>query len=291
MRTVAIIGGTGVYEAAGLDVVVEHHIGTPFGPTSDPIIETHVDGAKLFFLSRHGAGHRHLPTEVPFQANIFALKSLGVDAVIGVSAIGSLRQEMAPGDIVIADQYIDRTRHRPSTFFGEGIVGHVSLADPTCASLSQQIATAVPDEVKLHIGGTYVCMEGPAFSTRAESHMYRSWGADIIGMTNIQEAKLCREAEMCYVPICFVTDYDCWHESEEAVTVEAILQVLQSNSARAQQLIKNIAAMLSSLPSCDVCTRALDFAVVTAPDQLDMDRVAVMEPIFGRLNLGGSKDV
>ena len=221
---IGIIGGSGLYEMPGLEDVDETVIETPFGDPSDHYVTGTLEGRRVAFLARHGRGHSILPTELNFRANIYGFKRLGVRYILSASAVGSLREEHAPMDFVLPDQFIDRTRQRVSTFFGNGIVAHISFADPLCSSLADVIQRAAQElGFPIKRGGTYVCMEGPAFSTRAESHLYRSWGAELIGMTNLQEAKLSREAEICYVTIAMVTDYDCWHEEEDAVTVEMLI--------------------------------------------------------------------
>src|SRR5207245_4808920 len=236
---IGVIGGSGLYQMAGLENVREVEVKTPFGKPSDKFVRGVLDGVGFLFLPRHGKGHRWLPTEVNSRANIFAMKKLGVERIISVSAVGSLREEIAPGDIVIPDQFIDRTTQRPSTFFGKGVVAHVSLADPFCKDLAEKLVTAATSEGgKVHPRGTYLCMEGPQFSTRAESHLYRSWGADVIGMTNLQEAKLARAAEICFGTLAMVTDYDCWREGHDDVTVDQIVAVMHQNSANAAKVVR-----------------------------------------------------
>src|SRR5213593_1954961 len=236
---IGVIGGSGLYQMAGLENVREVEVKTPFGKPSDKFVRGVLDGVGFLFLPRHGKGHRWLPTEVNSRANIFAMKKLGVERIISVSAVGSLRQEIAPGHVVIPDQFIDRTTLRPSTFFGRGLVAHVSLADPFCKDLSAILAAAANSEgAKVHAGGTYLCMEGPQFSTRAESHLYRNWGAHVIGMTNLQEAKLAREAEICFGTLALATDYDCWNQAAGDVEIENVLAVLRQNVALAQKTIQ-----------------------------------------------------
>ena len=236
---IGVIGGSGLYQMEGLKKIREVEIKTPFGRPSEKFVRGILEGTEFVFVSRHGKGHRWLPTEVNFRANIFAMKKLGVDRIISVSAVGSLREEIAPGDIVIPDQFIDRTTLRPSTFFGKGIVAHVSLADPFCRDLAEKLVTAATSEGgKVHTRGTYLCMEGPQFSTRAESQLYRSWGADVIGMTNLQEAKLAREAEICFGTLALATDYDCWNQAAGDVEIENVLAVLRQNVALAQRTIR-----------------------------------------------------
>jgi 5'-methylthioadenosine phosphorylase len=231
---IGIIGGSGLYAMPGLMDIREERVSTPWGEPSDPLVLGTLDGRRVAFLARHGKGHRLLPSELPFRANIYALKAVGVEQILSVSAVGSLKEEHKPTDFVIPDQFIDRTFHRESTFFGEGIVGHVAFGDPVCGVAAKALEQACAEAgVTGKPGGTYVCMEGPQFSTRAESKLYRSWGADIIGMTNLQEAKLAREAEICYATLAMVTDYDCWHEGHADVTVEQVIAVMHQNTANA----------------------------------------------------------
>ncbi len=237
---IGVIGGSGLYAMDGLEVLDERRIETPWGAPSDPYVIGRLEGREVAFLPRHGRGHRILPSELNFKANIFGMKVLGVEWIISVSAVGSLKLEYEPTDIVVPDQFYDRTRHRPDTFFGNGLVAHVSMAHPVCDQLAGWLAdAAVEAGAKVHRGGTYVCMEGPQFSTRAESEVYRTWGMDIIGMTNLQEAKLAREAEMSYATLAMVTDYDCWHEEEDDVSGVAVMEVIQKNVRSAQDAIKH----------------------------------------------------
>jgi 5'-methylthioadenosine phosphorylase len=227
---IGVIGGSGLYQMPGLGRIREVAVSTPFGKPSDKLVRGRLGDTELVFLPRHGKGHRWLPTELNFRANIFALKKLGVERIISVSAVGSLRQEIAPGHLVVPDQFIDRTSQRPGTFFGRGLVAHVSLAEPFCKDLSAVLVeSARAEKAQVHAGGTYLCMEGPQFSTRAESHLYRSWNAHVIGMTNLQEAKLAREAEICFGTLALTTDYDCWNESAGDVEIEHVLAVLKNN--------------------------------------------------------------
>ena len=245
---IGVIGGSGLYQMAALTDVEEVQVQTPFGDPSDAFIIGTLEGVRVAFLPRHGRGHRLLPTEIPFRANIYGMKLLGVERIISASAVGSLREEMKPLDIVIPDQFFDRTRHRVSTFFGDGIAAHVALAHPVCEHLCEtleQAARANLAGIDIHRGGTYICMEGPAFSTRAESETYRSWGMSVIGMTNLQEAKLAREAEICYATMALVTDYDCWHPEHDSVTVEMVIDCLNRNSENAQKLIAAAVAKLA----------------------------------------------
>ena len=258
------IGGSGLYEIESLTDRREIEVSTPFGYPSDAIFQGSLDGVEVAFLPRHGRGHRITPTEIPARANIYALKSLGVQMVVSVSAVGSLKEEIRPLDLVIPDQLIDRTRLRQSTFFGQGLVAHVGFADPFCPVLREVALKAVPEELNAHDGGTYVVMEGPQFSTRAESALYRSWGASVIGMTALPEAKLAREAEMCYLTLAFATDYDVWHETEEEVSVELVVQNLMKNVESARSMISTLAGILGgSRPRSCGCGRALEAAIIT----------------------------
>ncbi len=280
--TVGIIGGSGLYQMDGLSDVRELELDTPFGSPSDSVIVGSLEGVQVAFLPRHGKGHRIMPTHMPAHANIYALKTLGVEMIISVSAVGSLKEELKPLDIVIPDQLIDRTRQRSSTFFGDGIVAHVGFADPFCPVLSgvlHRSAQAVGATV--HRGGTWVVMEGPAFSTRAESFMYRSWGADIIGMTALPEAKLAREAEICYATLACITDYDCWHESEEDVTVEMVVANLSKNVATSKDILRSILSELPSDPDC-LCSDALKDSIITSPDRVPSETRERLRPIIGK---------
>src|ERR687884_1612620 len=245
---IGIIGGSGLYQMPELTAIEEVKVDTPFGPPSDSFIVGTLEGERVAFLPRHGRGHRLLPTELPFRANIYAMKLLGVERILSASAVGSLQERYAPLDMVIPEQFFDRTRARAheSTFFGEGIVAHVSFAHPVCAELGDVLEAACKAaEVNVHRGGTYLCMEGPAFSTKAESHVYRSWHMDVIGMTNLQEAKLAREAELCYATLALVTDYDCWHEGHDAVTVETVVEYLNKNVRSAQAIMREAVKRLA----------------------------------------------
>src|ERR1044071_4330058 len=260
-----------------LTEVEEVRVSTPFGDPSDAFIIGSLDGARVAFLPRHGRGHRLLPTELPYRANIYAMKLLGVERIISASAVGSLRGELKPMDMVFPDQFFDRTRHRVSTFFGEGIAAHVTFGDPVCPDLCDALEQAAGDDLKevdVHRGGTYLCMEGPAFSTKAESETYRSWGMSVIGMTNLQEAKLAREAEICYATIALVTDYDCWHPDHDSVTVEMVIEYLNRNAENAQRLIAGAVARIAQTDRACKCGHALRHAIITAPDKItpDVDR-------------------
>jgi len=277
-----VIGGSGLYQMDGLGRVRELEVRTPFGRPSDKLIRGKLGEVDVIFLARHGRGHRWLPTEVNFRANIFALKKLGVEHIISVSAVGSLRAEIAPGHVVIPNQFIDRTSQRPSTFFGKGLVAHVSLADPFCQRLSQILAAAAAAEgASVHNGGTYLCMEGPQFSTRAESHLYRSWGAHVIGMTNLQEAKLAREAEICFGTLALATDYDCWNEHAGDVEIEKVLTVLKQNVALAQKTIRRAATTLGEARACG-CASALKDAIITEKSRIPRKLRTELRPIVGK---------
>ena len=263
---IGIIGGSGLYSMPGLTNPHQVEVTTPFGDPSDVFIAGELEGRQVVFLARHGRGHRLLPSELNFRANIFAMKKLGVERIISISAVGSLKLEHKPTEFVVPDQFIDRTTLRHATFFGEGIVGHVAFGDPVCATVSKAIEQGAQSTgVVVKSGGVYVCMEGPQFSTRAESNLYRSWGADIIGMTNLQEAKLAREAEICYATMAMVTDYDCWHQDHDAVSVEQVVAVLHQNSANAARAVRAAVAAMPRERAC-ACTTALKFAILTSPE-------------------------
>ena len=265
---IGIIGGSGLYAMPGFEAHEEVRLTTPFGEPSDPYVVGRLEGRGVAFLARHGRGHRLTPSELNFRANIFGMKMLGVERIVSLSAVGSMKQEHAPLDFVIPDQFFDRTRGRISTFFGDGVVAHISFADPVCprlAAASHQAAGALGIRSKL--GGTYLCMEGPAFSTRAESNVYRSWGMDVIGMTNLQEAKRAREAEICYATIAMVTDYDCWHEEHDAVTVEQIIGNLTKNAENACKLVQRVVREMPETRDCK-CGSALKHAILTDPKKI-----------------------
>jgi 5'-methylthioadenosine phosphorylase len=265
-HVLGVIGGSGLYAIEGVTQLEEINVSTPYGPPSDPVTRGRLGDTTVLFLPRHGNGHRISPSEINYRANVCALKMLGATQVISISAVGSLRESIHPGDVVVVDQYIDRTYRRIGTFFEGGIVAHVSLADPTCRQLAEASRSAAAAAgAKVHAQGTYVCIEGPQFSTRAESNVYRSYAADVIGMTAMPEARLAREAELPYVTIAFVTDYDCWHQSEEAVTVEQVLAVLKQNGALARRLIVELAQRLPD-PSTSIAYRALKDAIMTSPN-------------------------
>lgn len=267
----------------GLEIIEERAIETPFGPPSDPLVIGEVDGRRVAFLSRHGKGHRLMPTEIPFRANIYAMKTLGVEMILSASAVGSMKEEYHPTDIVFPRQFIDRTRHRVDTFFGNGVVAHVGFADPICNELADVLAdSSEAGGATTHRTGTYLCMEGPQFSTRAESFLYRSWGVDVIGMTNLQEAKLSREAEICYSTIALVTDYDCWRESEEAVNVEAVIQYLQKNARTATDIVRRSLPVLAERTRECECATALRYAILSDPSRIPDKARKDLAPIIGR---------
>jgi 5'-methylthioadenosine phosphorylase len=280
---IGIIGGSGLYEMEGLKLVEEKFIQTPFGDPSDAFIVGDLDGIGVAFLSRHGRGHRLLPTELNYRANIYGFKSLGATTILSASAVGSMKEQYKPTDIVFPDQFIDRTRHRPDTFFGNGIVGHVTFADPICGAISDALFESAKEQgATSYRGGTYLNMEGPQFSTRAESRLYRTWGVDVIGMTNLQEAKLAREAEICYATMALVTDYDCWHESEEDVTVEAILAVLRANAEMAQKILRATVPRVAQRSRDCGCANALQYAIVTDPARIPQKVKDDLAPIIGK---------
>jgi len=269
--TIGIIGGSGLYRMEALKDLREVDINTPFGKPSDAIILGTLDGTPVAFLARHGRNHSLMPSELPFRANIYAMKSLGVDYLISASAVGSLKAEAKPLDMVVPDQFIDRTKSRVSTFFGEGIVAHIAFGEPICPNLAAVLTEAIASlnlpDVTVHQGGTYVCMEGPAFSTKAESNLYRSWGATIIGMTNLPEAKLAREAEIAYATLALVTDYDCWHPDHDSVTVDMVIGNLTKNAVNAQRVIQATVRHLSQNPPPSEAHTALKYAILTPLDK------------------------
>ncbi len=280
---IGIIGGSGLYEMEGLERVEERRVETPFGAPSDAYIVGSLAGRRVAFLARHGRGHRLMPSELNFRANIFGFKLLGAERVISASAVGSMREDLPPLDIVIPDQFFDRTKGRVSTFFGRGLVAHVSFADPTCSVLGELLFAAGQSVgARMHLGGTYLCIEGPQFSTRAESRIYRSWGVDVIGMTNLQEAKLCREAEICYATLALVTDYDVWHETEQDVSVEAVVAILKQNAETAKAIIKaTVASFPAGREGCS-CGNAMHDAIITARDIITADIPELLRPIIGK---------
>ncbi|HBA87215.1 MAG TPA: S-methyl-5'-thioadenosine phosphorylase [Geobacter sp.] len=282
-EVIGVIGGSGLYEMEGMTGVTQVTVDTPFGRPSDEYVTGTLDGVQMVFLPRHGKGHRFTPSEVNYRANIYGMKKLGVTRIISVSAVGSLREEIVPGHIVVPDQFIDRTRgFRKDTFFGNGIVGHVQFADPVCGELSRTLFDAATEVgATVHKGGCYVCMEGPAFSTRAESHLYRSFGASIIGMTNLTEAKLAREAEICYGVIALSTDYDCWHDSHEDVSVEAIIEIIKSNVAQAKKIIRQAVKEVAKERGCG-CAEALKYAVISDTSVIPVETRENLELILGK---------
>jgi 5'-methylthioadenosine phosphorylase len=280
--SIGIIGGSGLYAMPGFTAEDEVSVETPFGPPSDHYVVGTLGGKPVAFLARHGRGHRISPSELNFRANIYGLKRLGVERIISLSAVGSLKEEHRPLDFVIPDQFFDRTRGRISTFFGEGLVAHISFADPVCPQLSVVAeAAAHSAAVKVTRGGTYLCMEGPAFSTRAESNIYRSWGMDVIGMTNLQEAKLAREAEICYVTIAMVTDYDCWHPAHDAVTVADIIANLNQNASNAAKVVLEAVSQMPAERTCH-CGSSLKHAILTAPERVPAATRAKLDLIVGK---------
>ena len=280
--TIGIIGGSGLYSMRGFEAHKEVTLDTPWGAPSDPYIVGTLAGKQVAFLARHGRGHRHSPSELNFRANIWGMKKLGVERIISLSAVGSLKEEHHPLEFVIPDQFFDRTRGRISTFFGEGLVAHVSFAHPICPQLSQVVyGICAPNGITAKKGGTYLCMEGPAFSTLAESNVYRSWGMDVIGMTNLQEAKLAREAEICYVTVAMVTDYDCWHEEHDAVTVTDILANLQKNAENACNLVAATVAAMPAGRECK-CGSALAHALITDPTTIPAKTREKLDLIAGK---------
>ncbi|HXJ20217.1 MAG TPA: S-methyl-5'-thioadenosine phosphorylase [Polyangia bacterium] len=295
-----VLGGSGLYEIEGLQDVRAVEVTTPYGPPSGPLVSGTVSGGQLVFIPRHGPGHRLSPSEINYRANVAALKAAGATRVLSVSAVGSLKEGLSPGDYLLVDQFIDKTFRRESTFFGDGVVGHVAFAEPTCASLMTAVATAAlevgiaetePEArthkkelepvKRLHRGGTYVCMEGPQFSSRAESLLHRSWGADVIGMTAATEAKLCREAELCYASLALVTDYDAWHDEEAAVTAAAVVAVLQANVAGAKAIICELPHHASGPTNCS-CANAARHAILTAPEAITPEARQRLRALYGR---------
>ena len=279
---VGVIGGSGLYEMEGLEEVQTISMTTPFGDPSDSFVVGRLEGIKIAFLPRHGKGHRISPSSLNFRANIYAMKVLGVQWIIGVSAVGSMKEYLHPGDMVIPNQYIDRTVHRQNTFFTDGIVCHISFADPICPVLSQILFQAGKEVgATVQKDGTYLCIEGPQFSTRAESKLYRTWGVDVIGMTNLPEAKLAREAEICYAAIAFVTDYDCWHEEKEDVSVGDILRILAQSTKVAKRTIRHALKHLPEMREC-ICATALKYALITGKKYIPEKTKKDLEPIIGK---------
>lgn len=278
-----VIGGSGFYQMTGFERVEQLEIDTPFGPPSDPYYRGTLGSVEVVFLSRHGKGHRILPSEVNFRANIYGMKVLGVEHLVSVSTAGSLKEEIRPGDLVVPNQFIDRTIKRPSTFFGDGVVAHVSLANPVCPDLARDLAAAGRAAgATIHESGVYLCIEGPQFSTRAESNLYRGWNADVISMTAMQEARLAREAELCYATLVLVTDYDCWHDEVKAVDIGEILRVMQLNVELAQKAVKNLAAAVAGRRRTCACASALKDAIITERSAIPPRRVDDLKPIIGK---------
>ncbi len=280
---IGIIGGSGLYAMPGLTEIHEEKISTPFGDPSDSFILGKLEGRSVAFLARHGRGHKLLPSELNFRANIYAMKQLGVERIISVSAVGSLKEEHKPTDFVMPDQFIDRTYLRTSTFFGQGVVGHVAFGDPVCAVVARAaVEGSAATGVVGKPGGTYVCIEGPQFSTKAESNLYRSWGADVIGMTNLQEAKLAREAEICYATIAMVTDYDCWHPHHDSVTIDQIVAVLHQNADNAAKVVRaTVAALPTGARTC-ACASAAQYAILTQKDAIPAEAKERLKLLFGK---------
>jgi 5'-methylthioadenosine phosphorylase len=283
---IGIIGGSGLYQMSEFTGTQEIEIETPFGKPSDALIVGNLNGVRVAFLPRHGRGHKLTPSELPFRANIYAMKMLGVDYILSVSAVGSLQEQYAPTDMVIPDQFFDRTRARAeeSTFFGEGIVGHITFSHPVCEELGDilEAACKTVENLKIHRGGTYICMEGPAFSTKAESNVYRSWGMDIIGMTNLQEAKLAREAEIAYATLALVTDYDCWHEDHDSVSVEMVIEYLNKNVRNAQLVLKEAVKRVDEKQTPNPFEGATRNAIFTAPEAWNPETLKNLEAIIGK---------
>jgi 5'-methylthioadenosine phosphorylase len=279
---IGIIGGSGLYHMEGLAGIREVTIRTPFGAPSDALIMGTLDGVRVAFLSRHGRGHRIAPTDINYRANMYALKTLGVSRVISVSAVGSMKEALKPGHVVLPDQFIDLTKHRTGTFFEQGIVAHVAFADPVCGALSETLHQAAARVgATAHRGGTYLCIEGPQFSSRAESLLYRQWGVDVIGMTNMPEARLAREAELCYATMALATDYDCWHSGEESVTVEMILATLHRNVEQAKRILRAAVPAAVGSRTCG-CATALQHAIVTAPEKIPVATRKKLQPLIGK---------
>jgi 5'-methylthioadenosine phosphorylase len=279
---IGIIGGSGLYSMPGLTEIREESVSTPFGDPSDSFILGNLEGRKVAFLARHGRGHKLLPSELNFRANIYAMKLLGVERIVSVSAVGSLKEEHKPTDFVIPDQFIDRTFLRKSTFFGDGVVGHVAFGDPVCATVAKAAeAACAATGVVGKLGGTYICMEGPQFSTKAESNLYRSWDADVVGMTNLQEAKLAREAEICYATVAMVTDYDCWHPHHDSVTIDQIVAVLHQNAENAAKVVRATVAALPAERKC-ACATAAQYAILTQKDAIPQAAKDRLKLLFGK---------
>jgi 5'-methylthioadenosine phosphorylase len=282
MGLIGIIGGSGLYQMEGVEITGERRVGTPFGSPSDAVITGILDGKEVAFLPRHGIGHKIPPHKINYRANIFALKELGVDTIISVSAVGSMKENIHPGELVMVDQFMDRTKDRPQTFYEEGIAVHVGFADPVCETLRKALVESARDaKVAVHDGGTYICIEGPAFSSRAESRIYHSWGVDVIGMTNYQEAKLAREAEICFATIALSTDYDCWHHEEGPVDVAMVLETMKNNVVNAKKTISGVIKSYDFSKSC-ACREALKGAIITDPNAIHDNVKMKLGPIIGK---------
>lgn len=280
---IGIIGGSGLYAIEGLTVVEERTVETPFGAPSDPYVIGEIDGVGVAFLSRHGRGHRFTPSELNYRANVYGFKLLGVHTILSASAVGSMKEQYRPTDLVFPHQFIDRTRHRADTFFGNGIVAHVAFADPICAGVSFLMGESAREAgANVHMGGVYLCMEGPQFSTRAESNLYRTWDVDVIGMTNLTEAKLAREAEICYATMALVTDYDCWHPDHDDVDIEQILAYLRANAAMAQKTLELSITRAANRKRDCVCVNALQYAILTAPEAIPERVKKELAPLIGQ---------
>ncbi|HLE85873.1 MAG TPA: S-methyl-5'-thioadenosine phosphorylase [Thermoanaerobaculia bacterium] len=280
---IGVIGGSGLYRMEGLTVAEERRLETPFGEPSDVYVLGELEGRSVAFLSRHGRGHRLLPSEINFRANVYGLKLLGVERIVSISAVGSMKHAYEPTHIVVPDQFFDRTRHRVDSFFGAGLVAHVSMADPVCAEMVEvAVEAGRAAGATVHRGGTYLCIEGPQFSTRAESHVYRSWGVDVIGMTNLQEARMAREAEICYATLAMITDYDCWHEEEPAAHTATILEVLRQNVATAQRVVAEMVRRLPARAPSHPCANALAGALVTDTALVPEATLRALGPIVGK---------
>jgi 5'-methylthioadenosine phosphorylase len=279
---IGVIGGSGLYAMEGLDDIASVSLDTPFGSPADALMTGTLEGTPMVFLPRHGQGHRIPPSAVNYRANIFAMKTLGVSRIVSVSAVGSMREEIRPGDIVVVDQFFDRTQGRPCSFFGEGLAVHVLFADPVCPLLSECLYEAGLEQgATMHRGGTYLVIEGPQFSTRAESRIYREWGVDVIGMTNLPEARLAREAEICYATLALATDFDCWHEAEEDVSVEAVLEVLKANAAMARRILRSTVKRVPEERNC-LCAKALESAIITDSDRIPVSVKSDLDLLIGK---------
>lgn len=282
--SLGVIGGSGIYQIEGINNIHEIDVDTPFGSPSDKLMVGDMKGIKVAFLPRHGRGHHIIPSGINFRANIFALKKIGVQKIISLSAVGSMKENIGPGDVVVVDQFFDHTKIRTNTFFGNGLVCHVGFSEPVCPVVSKELAKAAgQDNVKVHNGGTYICIEGPQFSTLGESLIYRKWGVDVIGMTAMPEAKLAREAEMCYAALALVTDYDCWHKEHEAVSVEMVIQQLESNAEQANKILARVITRLADeeLPECS-CRQALKNAIMTSPEKIDSGMRQKLDLLVGK---------